>query len=98
MVKQQFIRKYGINKQQKLFLIGNNFLLLFVVFTYLMHLFTKSLNLVLCPMKMIANIPCPFCGGTRCALSFLSLDFKSSFMYHPATMVLMIYAIFLELV
>ena len=98
MTINNFIDKINSNEKQKVFLVGNTFLLLLVLFIFVLHIVTKNLNLVLCPMKTIAHIPCPLCGGSRCALSFINLDFRSSFMFHPTTMILMVYAIFVELV
>ena len=98
MTIQGLINSINSTKKQKVFLIGNTFLLLFVLLMFIFNVFTSKLNIVLCPMKNLANIPCPFCGGTRCAVSFFNIDFKSSFMYHPATFVLIIYAIIVELV
>ena len=38
------------------------------------------------------NIICPFCGGTRCVINTLTLNFADGFKYHP---VLFIYMFFL---
>ena len=82
----------------KVFLFGNTFLLLFSFFIVIFYKVTKAYKWVLCPMKLAFNSFCPFCGGSRCAVSFFTLKFKDSFMYHPTTMVLIVYAIFVEIV
>ena len=81
----------------KVFLFGNTFLLLFSLFMFIIYKVTSAFNLVLCPMKNLLHLFCPFCGGSRCAFSLFQLDFKSAFMYHPSTALLMIYAIIVEL-
>ena len=43
------------------------------------------LNLIFgysCPIKIIFDINCPFCGMTRAHLAALSLDFKAAFESH----------------
>ena len=98
MTIRQFIKNVNNNEQQKVFLIGNTFLLLVILIVLVFRLITSSLDIVLCPLKNLANIPCPLCGGTRCAISFFNLDFVSAFKYHPTTFLLIIYAIFVEIV
>ena len=36
-----------------------------------------------CPIKFITGISCAGCGMTRAYLSFLHLDFREAFHYHP---------------
>ena len=98
MTIRQFFKNVNNNEQQKVFLIGNTFLLLFIILMLVLYLITSSLDIVLCPLKNLANIPCPFCGGTRCAISFFHLDLISAFKYHPSTLLLIIYTIIIEFV
>lgn len=36
-----------------------------------------------CPIKLITDIPCPFCGMTRAHLEALSGNWKAAFTIHP---------------
>ncbi len=83
-------------KKQRYFFYGNTFLLLFTFLAYVLHRITSGFNLVLCPMKNFFGLFCPFCGGTRCAMNFIKLNFYDSFMYHPTTFILIIYAIIVD--
>lgn len=44
------------------------------------------------------GILCPSCGGTRCVLNFLGLNFKASFYYHPIFFCTIIYILVANLV
>jgi hypothetical protein len=48
---------------------------------------------VLCPFRRITGHPCPTCGLTRSAVSFLHGDFGASFHAHPFGPVLFVVAI-----
>lgn len=39
-------------------------------------------QIIICPSKLIYNIPCPGCGMTRACLALLKLDFSSAFHYN----------------
>lgn len=54
-----------------------------------------------CPVKMIFGIPCPGCGMTRAFLSFVRLDFKKAFDYHPLFPIVfieLVYFVFRDLI
>ena len=43
----------------------------------------RGASIVLCPLKRTVGLPCPTCGTTRSALSFLSGDPAAAFAYNP---------------
>jgi len=40
-------------------------------------------HVVLCPLKRVVGLPCPTCGATRSALSFLSGNVADAVLYNP---------------
>lgn len=46
-----------------------------------------------CPMEHVIGISCPGCGMTRALISFIKLDFKMAFHYHPLFPLVIILAI-----
>lgn len=58
-------------------------------------------HIVLCPLKRMVRLPCPTCGTTRSALSFLSGNPTAAFSYNPlvfAVAMLLLVALFARLV
>jgi len=55
-----------------------SFVLLFVILL-LFDIFTGTV----CIFSFVTGFPCPGCGMTRAWLSFLQLDFKQAFFFHP---------------
>ncbi len=45
------------------------------------------IELLDCFFKETFGIICPFCGGTRCVFSLLTLNFADAFRYHPVTFI-----------
>ncbi|MDP6546595.1 MAG: DUF2752 domain-containing protein [Phycisphaerae bacterium] len=43
----------------------------------------RGANIVLCPLKRLVDLPCPTCGTTRSALSFLRGDPLAALLYNP---------------
>ena len=46
-----------------------------------------EMGIVLCPLKRMVGMPCPTCGTTRSALSFLSGDPIAAILYNPLVFV-----------
>ena len=49
-----------------------------------------------CFFKTVFGVFCPFCGGTRCAINILHLNFVEAFKYHPSTVLFFFYTMFAE--
>lgn len=47
-----------------------------------------------CPIKLFLGIDCPGCGMTRALKSFVMLDFKAAFGYHPMIFVIIPEAVY----
>jgi hypothetical protein len=48
----------------------------------------------MCTFKLLFGIPCFTCGITRSIISFLNLDFKEAFIFHPLLLIIIAYIIF----
>lgn len=48
----------------------------------------------MCVLKLLFGIPCFTCGITRSVLSFLDLELKIAFIYHPLSPLILIYILF----
>ena len=48
-----------------------------------------------CPFYFLFHIKCPGCGMTRAILSFLQLDIRAAFCYHPLFPVVIFSAIYI---
>jgi len=49
-----------------------------------------GIALTLCPLKFVAGISCPFCGGTRAALALLQGDLHRAVIMNPLAVCLML--------
>jgi len=61
----------------------------------------RGAHIVLCPLKRMVGAPCPTCGTTRSALSFLSGDPVAALSYNPlvfAVAVLLLVVLLVRLV
>lgn len=55
----------------------------------------KLLLGAMCPMVIATGLPCPGCGMTRAAISVLTLDFHSAFVYNPNIFLWGVYLLYL---
>ena len=97
MNNESTITRKNVNSRLAVFLKAN--LLLFIV-TIVTVILSKIMVLAIndtCTFKQKTGIPCPFCGGTRCAVNIMRLDFIEAFKYHPSTAILLIYIIFIDI-
>lgn len=46
------------------------------------------LEVAVCPMATLINIPCPGCGMTRATLSALHGDFAAAYRFHPLALIM----------
>lgn len=47
-------------------------------------------NYTICPLKNLADLPCPTCGGTRALLSLCKGQFSQAFSFNPLITLLLI--------
>ena len=68
---------------------------LFLILAGVLVLFLIKSNIIYkmptCTIKTNLGIICPSCGGTRCVINLLQLNFKEAFRYHPTFFILCIY-------
>ena len=71
---------------------------LIVLFLGIANVLTKNTPFSKCIIYENFNIYCPTCGGTRCVINFLKLNWKQSFNYNPIIFLTIIYLIILNIV
>jgi hypothetical protein len=48
----------------------------------------------MCTFKLLFGVPCFTCGITRSIISFINLEFKEAFFFHPLLLIIIAYIIF----
>ena len=52
-------------------------------------------DIVLCPLRRVTGVPCPFCGMTRAVTSAVHGDFAASLVFNPGGILLVVTAVLL---
>lgn len=56
----------------------------FLIIGFLIYIKAAKLFLgAMCPMVIATGLPCPGCGMTRAAKSFITFDFRQAYIYNP---------------
>lgn len=72
---------------------------LFIIFFLgIAYFFTKGTIFSKCFLHESFNILCPTCGGTRCVINFLQMNWKQSFENHPIFFLTIIYIMLINIV
>lgn len=72
--------------------------LLIIVILCLAYFITKDKGFSRCFIYEKTNLLCPTCGGTRCVVNFVQMDWKESFKNHPVFFITIIYILLLNVV
>ncbi len=63
--------------------MGLGFILSYAWIGYQLLAVSRHAGLVVCPLKIVAGIPCPSCGSTRSLMEIFHGDFLSAAMINP---------------
>lgn len=85
------------NKKIKLLVLQSFIIMIGVLVIVLVKSDMVDKILPTCIFRQEHGVICPTCGATRCIISFLNLNFESSFKYHPVLFLLIIYLIGIDI-